>query len=78
MKTLPRIRDINEFFERWPMTTLEAHINADCCSVIVAQERRLADTYRAAPELAAIADQFARDEFMTGHAFCLRANGITF
>lgn len=68
------LRNMDDFFARWPITAIQAETNADLCSVIEAQLRRVADTYDIGHPRHDIAWDFALMEFMTGHAFAARAN----
>lgn len=77
MATLPRIRNIDEFFQRWPMTAHQAQANADHCGTIEGRERREAEKLKIGTPAYDITWSFALDEFFTGHAFCVRACTIS-
>lgn len=72
----PPLRNIEEFFTRWPMTEVWAQTQADVCAANEAQLRRMAQVYPEGHPRHCIAWDFAVMEFMAVHEFQSRANVI--
>lgn len=72
----PPLRNIEDFFTRWPTTEIAAQTNADLCAANEAEMRRIANTYPEGHPRHRIAWEFTLLEFYASHEFQSRANII--